>query len=900
MPNLYLIDAHAYLHRAFHALPPLSNSRGEPVSAVYGFMRMLLKIIRLYKPDYMAVCFDNAAPTFRHQAYAAYKATRQATDEALLSQFPAAREAAKALGLALFEKEGYEADDLIAHLTREGRQQGWDVTIVSGDKDTLQLVQNRVRVLNESKDLIFDEEKVKERYGVSPGQIPDVFALMGDASDNVPGVPGIGEKTAIKLIQAHGNLESLLKAAPLLKGKTGALLQEHAEAARRSRALVTLENDVPVTANWDQCLVRPPEAQALIPFLQRMEFHALLRELSPLAQTPIDTTGRDYVTITSETELARWVRQALPAERLAVDTETDGLESLRANLVGLSLSYHPGSACYIPVGHRVMGDSSQLSIETIRKHLAPLFFGEKPLLYGHNLKFDAHVLKRYGLALGRLTCDTMVASYVLNPSRSNHGLKDLVLEWLREPMTPIDQLIGKGSKQIGMEAVPIEKAAPYACADADMTLRLAIRIEPLIKERRLEKLFYEMEMPLVPILAEMEETGVRVDSDYLRQLGTEFLARSQALEKRIYDQADGPFNINSPKQLAVVLFEKLKLPVLRRTKTGFSTDEEVLQKLSPHHPLPKTLIEYRELQKLRSTYIEGLQGSLSGSEDRVHTSFNQTVAATGRLSSSSPNLQNIPIRTELGRKIRKAFIPAPGHAFLSADYSQIDLRMLAHISGDETLCRAFQRGEDVHTTTACEIFGIQPQDMTPDLRRVAKTINFGIVYGISAFGLSQQLHIPPDQAKAHIDRYFERYPGVRAWIDRTLEEARRDGHVRTLSGRIRYLPEIKSKNSAVRAFAERTAMNTPIQGTSADVIKLAMIRLAQARQAQEWTGRMLLQVHDELLFEIPPKDLESSIGKIRDLMENALPLRIPVIVEMKTGPNWAEMTPVWKKIANGF
>ncbi len=517
-----------------------------------------------------------------------------------------------------------------------------------------------------------------------------------------------------------------------------------------------------------------------------------------------------------------------------------------------------------------------------------------PAAYSRTNPYHARILENHGLPLGILSFDTMVASYVLNPSRNSHGLKDLALELLGEQMTPIDRLIGKGAKQISMDAVDVEAAAPYACADADMTWRLATKLAPQLKDKSLDTLFAEMEMPLVSILAEMEKIGIRIDRPYLEKLGSEFRALSTTLEATIYQEAGETFNINSPKQLSVILFEKLKLPIIRRTKTGISTDEEVLLKLADQHVLPKHLIEYRELQKMHSTYIEGLLAAMEGTENRVHTSFNQAVAATGRLSSSNPNLQNIPIRTELGRKIRQAFIPKEGWVLLSADYSQIDLRMLAHISEDETLCKAFRAGVDVHTMTACEIFGVEAKDVTSDLRRVAKSINFGIVYGMSAFGLSQQLNIPAQEAQAHIQRYFERYPGVKIWIDKTIQEARTNGYVKTLLGRIRYLPDIQATNGSIRGFAERTAMNTPIQGTSADVIKLAMIKIADAHKQGVWQGNMLVQVHDELLFEIPHDQLASSQSKIKHLMENAIPLRIPVIVDLKVGNNWSQMTPVGK------
>jgi DNA polymerase I len=895
MPTLYLIDAHAYLHRAYHALPPLSNSEGQPVNAIYGFMRMLVKIIRQYKPDYMAVCFDHAAPTFRHEAYADYKATRKETDASLVSQFPIARDATAAMNLASFEKAGFEADDIIAHLTREGRKQGWNVVIVSGDKDALQLVGDGVQVLNEMKNILYDVPQVVARYGVLPTQIPEIFSLMGDTSDNVPGVPGIGEKTAVKLIQEHGDLEHLLASVSTIKGKTGELLKEHAAQARQCRALVLLDQPVPLEIDWNACAVGDLPADRLVPFLQKMEFFALMKDMLPNLNANIDTSKREYDTILTEAELSAWVAKAKRSERLAVDVETDGLDPRHANLVGVSMAYKAGAACYIPLRHHGLGVPAQLDLPTLQKHLLSLFAGSRPQLYGHNLKFDAMILQRHGLPLGQLHCDTMVASYVLNPSRTSHGLKDLVLEWVGERMTPIEELIGKGAKQTTMDQVPIDRAAPYACADADMTLRLAEIFEKLIQEKGLQRLFYDLEMPLISILAKMEDVGIRVDTTYLSELGVTFRKRSGELELSIYEHAGGPFNINSPKQLASILFEKLNLPIQRRTKTGISTDEEVLQKLSSLHPMPKTLIEYRELQKLHSTYIEGLQAAAQTDDGRIHSSFNQTVAATGRLSSSNPNLQNIPIRSELGRLIRKGFVAREGHTLLSADYSQIDLRMLAHMSSDLTMVAAFKNGEDIHTQTAAEIFGVAHSEVSSELRRVAKSINFGIVYGISAFGLAQQLQIPADQAKGHIQRYFEKYPGVKAWIESTLNDARDKGFVRTLLGRIRYLPEIQSKNSQIRGFAERMAMNTPIQGTSADVIKLAMLRLVETQATRAWEGHMLVQVHDELLFEVPDEALPSAQKTIKNLMENVLPLSIPVIVDLKTGRNWSEMAPVGKK-----
>jgi DNA polymerase I len=894
MSVLYLIDGHAYIHRAYHALPPLNNSRGQPVNAVYGFLRMLWKIVKQEKPDHLIVCFDTAAPTFRHEAYADYKATRKETDDALRSQIPLAREAVQALNIPICELDGYEADDVIAHLTREAQNRGLDVVIVSGDKDTLQLVNNRVRVLSEPKNVLYDPEKVREKYGLPPETLPDYFALIGDSIDNVPGIPGIGPKTATKLLQDFGSLEALLKAAPQIKGKTGELLQQHAEGARKSRQLVTLEGNVPLTMDWGTTAVKPPQAEVLGPFLKRMEFFSMLDEIIPQTMEPSAAAAGDYVAFTDKTALQEWCRAAASAERVAIETIPSSNDPLHARLLGIALCVQAGVARYLPLHSASLQDGPTFSIDEIKAIIEPLLEGKKPKLCGHNLKFTQLLLQHNGLHVGDLHSDTMVASYVLNPSRGNHGLKELVLEMLTERLLPQEQLLGKGAQKITMEEVPVGNLTSFACANVDAAFRAAVKLENQIETQGLEKLYYELEMPLVEVLARMEERGIGIDRPYLQALGESLQSRISALEKKIYEHAGEPFNINSPKQLATILFEKLKLPVIRRTKTGISTDEEVLKTLSANHPMPAALMDFRELQKLKSTYIDGLQAGLAPGEQRIHTNFNQTVAATGRLSSSNPNLQNIPIRTEEGRQIRKAFVPAKGTVFLSADYSQIDLRVLAHISQDPVLMKSFKDGDDVHLRTASEVFGVAESEVTADMRRAAKSINFGIVYGISPFGLSQQLQIPAEQSKQYIARYFERYPGVKSWIDQILLEARDKGYVKTLAGRIRYLPEILSKNGAMRGFAERTAMNTPIQGTSADIIKIAMLQLESAADRFEWKGKMLVQVHDELLFEVEPEQLENGQAIIKRIMEQALPLDVPVIVDLKVGQNWAEMVPVKK------
>lgn len=898
--TLYLIDAHGYLHRAYHALPPLTNSKGEPVGALFGFARMLTKIIRQNRPDRLVVCFDDAAPTFRHKAYAEYKAHRKEIETELKFQLPLARDLVEAWGLPQSVLPGYEADDLIATLAEIGSKEGYAVVVVAADKDALQLVGGNIAVLNEQKGVRYDAEGVKKKYGIRPDQLVDYFALLGDSSDNVPGVPGVGEKTATHLIQSFENLDGVYSHLDEVKGSVKEKLRVHETEARLSRDLVVLDRHAPLTLSLGDCRVPENPSERLVQFLGRLEFNSLLSE--PTAASgrtpPQDVSaekegGRPGVrivhTVLSEADLADLQKNVGSADQLAVDVETTGLDPFVCALVGISLAVTPGEAWYIPVGHSYLGVPTQISLNSVRNVLAP-FLAEASLpKIGQNLKFDSQVLARAGMPLSPISFDTLVASYCLNPGRQTHGLKALALDFLGESMTNIELLIGTGAKRTTMDQVKIEDAAPYAGADAEVALRLKVLMEKQLKEKQLERLFYEVEMPLVPILSAMEEAGVALDVPYLTGLSKSFERDIAGLEREIHALAGEPVNVNSPRQLAVILFEKLKLPVVRKTKTGFSTDEDVLQKLSSQHPLPAKILAYRELAKLKSTYIDGLLEKVRDS-GRVHTSFNQAVAATGRLSSSDPNLQNIPIRTDYGRQIRRAFVPAEGHVFLSADYSQIDLRVLAHVSGDPALGAAFRRGEDIHAATARDIFGLGPSDaVSDDQRRVAKSVNFGIVYGQTGFGLSQQLGIPMGQAQAYINAYLEKYAGVKTWIAKIIDEARREGYVTTLLNRRRYLPEIKAANAAVRGFAERTAMNTPIQGTSADIIKIAMRNVAREIKKKGWKTRMLLQVHDDLLFEVPENELSLVAEPIRQTMEEALALDVPVRVDLKTGSNWAEM-----------
>ncbi len=917
--TFYLIDGNGYIHRAYHALPPLTNSRGEPVGALFGFARMLLKIVKENRPDYMAVCFDTAAPTFRHVSYAEYKATRKKTDNELIFQLPLAQDLVTSWGFPAVALDGFEADDVIATLARRGKEEGLRVVVVTADKDAMQLVDDDILVLNESRNVLYNAKEVEAKYGLRPDQMVDYFALTGDASDNVPGVPGVGPKTATQLLQQYGTLDEILSHAADLKGSLKEKMQTHRELVLKSRELVILDRKAPISVEPIHCEMRPPDREKLTEFFKRLEFNKLLDEIlssdkpgarpmaiarathapAPEAEMPAavaappKNSSRVVRLVLTEDDFRDLDEMLASAKELSLDVETTGLDSMQCGLVGISLSMNPGEAWYIPWAHDDQADKQEFIHEQTRKILAPVLADPKLPKVGQNLKYDVMVLRCHGMPVEGIQFDTLIASYCLNPSRATHNLKDLARDLLNESMTRIEELIGKGAKQIPMNRVASATAADYAGADSEVALRLKQYMAPQIEEKKLGKLYYDVEMPLVRILTDMEQTGVRVDVPYLQELQRIFTSDIGGLEKEIYQLAGQDFNINSPKQLSTILFEKLQLPIVRKTKTGASTDEEVLRKLSSQHPLPAKIVDYRELAKLKSTYIDALLQMIHPKTDRVHTSFNQAVAATGRLSSSDPNLQNIPIRTEQGRRIRRAFIAAKGCVLLSADYSQIDLRVLAHVSGDKALSDAFRRGGDIHKATAREIFGLKENDpVTSDQRRVAKTVNFGIVYGQTAFGLSQQLGIPNAQARDYIDTYMLRYAGVKDWIAKILDQARRDGYVTTLLNRIRYLPEINASNQAVRGFAERTAMNTPIQGTSADIIKVAMRDVDALLREGKFKSKMLIQVHDELLFEVPKDELKRVTPLLKRTMEDAMKLDVPIVVDAKFGVNWLEMEAV--------
>jgi len=883
--KLYLIDGNGYIHRAFHALPPLTNSSGQMVNAVYGFTRMILKILRQEKPDYVAVCFDFPAPTFRHKEFPEYKITRKETPDELKQQIPLAHKIVKALNIPVFEKEGYEADDLIGTLSENASREGIETIIVTGDKDALQLVDESIKVLNEPKDIFYTEEVVKEKMGVSAQQITDLMGLVGDTSDNVPGVFGIGPKTATELIQEFSSIENLYQNLSRVKEKLREKLEKGREEAFLSKRLVTIVKDVPLEVDVRACRVGEFDREELLKLFRELEFKTLIVELLPQEEKH----KVDYKGIFSGKEFETLLDELKEAPLFSLDLETTSPDPMRAKIVGISFALEPYSACYIPLMHSYLGAPEQLEKKYVLERLKHILENDSIKKYGQNIKYDLIVLKREGVDLSGIYFDSMVASYVLNPSKMNHNLDDIALEYLNYRTVPFSELIGKGKRATTIDKVEVERVIPYASSDADIALRVAKIMERELREKGLDKLFYEVEMPLVEVLAEMEMNGVIIDVDYIATLSRDFSLRLRELEKEIYKLSGQEFNINSPRQLSFILFEKLNLPVISRTKTGASTSEEVLLQLAEKHKLPQLIIEYRELQKLKSTYLDALPQMVNPETGRLHTSFNQTVTATGRLSSSEPNLQNIPIRTEDGRKIRRAFIPEKGCLFVSADYSQIDLRVLAHISGDESLRDAFLHNEDIHRRTASELFGVPQEEVTPELRRIAKTVNFGLSYGMSPYGLSKDLGVSQTEAKKYIDSYFQKYKGVKNYIEKIVVQARKDGFVSTLLNRRRYLPEINSKNGSVRGFAERIAINTPIQGTSADIIKVAMIRIREKLKAAGSKAKMSLQIHDELLFEVPEEEVDELSHLAKKEMEGAVSLNVPVVADIKVGKNWRDL-----------
>jgi DNA polymerase-1 len=900
-PLLVLFDGNALIHRAFHALPPLTVSKtGEMVSAVYGFALMVLKVINELKPTHYAIAFDLKGPTFRHQLFDQYKAHRPPTPDELVGQLGRVKQLVEAFHIPIFELEGYEADDLLGTLSQQASQQDIDTIIVTGDADTMQLVSPWVKVLypkpggSFSNTMLYDEAAVSQKYSVKPEQIADFKGLVGDPSDNIPGVSGIGAKTAVKLIQQFGSIEQIYEHIDeVAPAKLHALLREKEAIARQSKELATIVTQTPVRLNLDDCQISQYNRQQVAELFRELEFASLLPRL-PQIETErvakkVETKPPegDYHIVSTAPALDGLLNRLSAVKSFAFDLETTSLDPMSARLVGISLSPAPGEAYYIPVGHVGLDPIGQLPLEQVIAKLKPPLEDQKLAKLAHNGKYDMTVLAEYGIKVKNLTFDSMLAAYLLG--EKSLGLKTLAFSKLAIEMTPITDLIGSGAKQILMSQVEIARAADYACADADMTMRLVTLLEAELHQQGLWQLFSEVELPLMPVLVRMERNGVALDTELLRQMSHRLGEQVLKLEAEVYNSVGHQFNINSPQQLSAVLFEELRLPTARKTKGGYSTGAAVLEELRGVHPIIELILDYRQLSKIKSTYIDALPSLINPKTGRVHTSFNQTRTATGRLSSSEPNLQNIPVRGELGKEVRQAFIAPPGSYLLAADYSQIDLRALAHLSQDKSLLTAFHRDEDIHTATAAQVFGVEPSAVTPDMRRVAKTVNFGVIYGMSDYGLEQATGLSREEAAQFIAAYFEKYPGVKQYLESTKEQARKEGYVQTLLGRRRSIPEINSSNRQVREAAERMAINMPVQGTSADIIKVAMINLDREMAKRQLESKMLLQVHDELIFEVPEAEREGMRQLASELMSTALELSVPLKVDIKTGSNWGEM-----------
>ena len=883
--TLYLIDGSSYLYRAYFAIKRLSSPSGFPTNAIYGFTQMLLKLLKDHQPKHLAMVFDVGRVTFRTELYPAYKANREEMPADLRQQLEPIRDLVRAFNIPVVELAGYEADDLIGTLAARWEAHGGKVVVVTGDKDLMQIVTERTTLLDTMKNTASAIPQVQERFGVGPEGVIDILGLAGDSSDNIPGVPGIGEKTAIKLIQEFGSLDSLLERADQVPGKTGEKLREFAEQARLSRVLATIIRDVPYELHPDQLAAREPDTARLNELFKEYGFHTLIKEMT--AQ-PTLQSDQYHCVLTGE-QLESLAQRLESASAFAFDTETTGLDPRTAELVGISISLDPHEAYYIPVGHHYLGMPEQLPRAAVLDRLRPAFSNPAIHKVGQNLKFDLQVLATAGLTVQGAWCDTMLCSYLLNPSRGGHGLDALAQEHLNHKMISYDEVTGSGKNRICFSEVEVEKATRYAAEDADATWLLYEKLLPMVREQGLDRLLFELEMPLMEILTAMEQHGVLLDLGYLASLGDGFGKRMQELEKQIIELAGGPFNLNSPKQLEEVLFDRLGLQAGKKTKgkTGRSTDNEVLSGLAEEHEIVRLLLVYRGLAKLKSTYTDAL-AKLTDKVGRVHTSYNQAVTATGRLSSSDPNLQNIPIRTDEGRRIREAFIAPPGCLILAADYSQIELRVLAHLSSDAVFCDAFKHDEDIHTRTASEVFGLFPELVTGEMRRQAKTINFGIIYGQGAFSLAKQLGVARNVAEKFITAYKERHNGAIAFLDSCIAKAREQGAVTTILGRRLPISDITSSNGNLRSFAERNAINYPIQGSAADIIKQAMLGVDRAIRAEGLKSRLIMQVHDELVFEVPELELEGMKVLVEREMSQAVTLQVPLKVDINYGKNWSE------------
>ncbi|WP_432460439.1 DNA polymerase I [Agarivorans sp. QJM3NY_25] len=909
---LVLVDGSSYLYRAYYSPPHLTNSKGEATGAVYGVINMLRSLLRQFQPEHIVVVFDAKGKTFRDEIYSDYKANRPSMPDDLRSQIEPLHAVIKAMGLPLLAISGVEADDVIGTLAKQASAENKAVLISTGDKDMAQLVDQNITLINTMTDTVMDREGVIEKFGVAPELIIDYLALMGDKVDNIPGLPGVGEKTALAMLQGIGGVEALLAdpdaVAPLgFRGSKSMpkKLREHAEEARLSYLLATIKCDVEVGFSMDDMSRSPEDKDALIALFGQLEFKRWLSEVldkdsagSGVAQASdvanqavVKPLTGDYQTILSEQQFSDWLSKLEQAELISLDTETTSLNYMQAELVGLSFAVEAGCAAYLPLAHDYLDAPAQLDRGWVLAQLKPLLEDPNKSKVGQNLKYDASVLARYDINLQGIRFDTMLESYVLNSTITRHDMDSLSLQYLQHKTIKFEDIAGKGAKQLTFNQIELDVAAPYAAEDADITLRLHQALWPQLEQLpKLKQLFEEVEVPLVSILSQTERQGVRIDSALLAKHSLSLAARIDSLEKQAHDLAGEAFNLGSPKQLQTILFDKMQLPVVKKTPKGApSTAEEVLQELALDYALPKVILEYRSLSKLKSTYTDKLPKMVEPSTGRVHTSYHQAVTATGRFSSTDPNLQNIPIRHEEGRKVRQAFIPAEGYKLVAIDYSQIELRIMAHLSQDKGLLKAFAAGEDIHRATAAEVFGKALESVSADERRSAKAINFGLIYGMSAFGLAKQLGIARGDAQAYMDRYFERYPGVLVYMDTTRDFCQAHGYVETLFGRRLYLPEINSRNGMRKKAAERAAVNAPMQGTAADIIKKAMIAVAQwlTTQASEHC-KMLMQVHDELVFEVLESELERVVPKLTQLMEQAVTLDLPLIAEAGVGDNWDE------------
>ena len=886
--TIYLIDGTAYIYRAYHAIRNLSNSKGLPTNAVFGFARMLIKFMAERLPRYAVMFFDAKGPTFRHQIYDDYKANRPPMLEDMAVQIPYIKKVTTGFNIPIIEMQGFEADDLIGTVSRQAEAHGFSVVMVTGDKDFMQLVTEKAVLWDPMKEKTVDIHTIRADYGLEPAQIIDMMGLSGDTADNIPGVPGIGPKTAKTLIQTHVSLEHLYEGIDGLKSKKKLYenLLAFKEQAFLSKKLVTIDTYVALPFQAEAYRIPPPDRNVLGDLFQELEFRQLQQHFTE-SKPPVK---KNYTVVLERSDLDHLIELMKNASVFALDTETTSKNPMKAELVGVSVALKPNEAFYIPCGHICSNIPEQVPISLLIERLKPVLENPGIGKIGQNIKYDWTVLRRLGIRLNGVVFDTMIASYLINPSKRAHNLDQIALDFLNHKTTTYKEVVGKNKTGAGFEAVEIEKATRYACEDADITLMARDTLQPRLGKLGLTELFETVEMPLIDVLRRMEMRGVCVDQQRLRELSDTFNIELESLEMKIYELAGESFNIKSSQQLGQVLFENLNLPVQKKTrkKTGYSTDVEVLTTLSGYHPVPRLVLRHRTLSKLKSTYADALIDLIHPETNRIHTSFNQTVAATGRLSSSDPNLQNIPIRTEEGRQIRSAFVPEKGWTLLSADYSQIELRLLAHCSNDEILIKAFEEDEDIHRRTAAEVFQVAPEDVSVDLRRQAKVINFGIIYGMGAFSLAKELGITQKMAATYIENYFARYRGVKQFIDDTITTVRSTHQTQTLLGRIRLLPEINSRNHNVRGFAERTAVNTPIQGSAADLIKLAMIQTENAVRSQRLKTAMLLSVHDEIVFEVPPDELDQAKTLVTSVMEGVWDLKVPLKVNLAVGKNWAE------------